>query len=542
MNFEGFSSGNRYVEAITTELSAIVDDFTESHEKRLESRGKVFTKDELIPVYFCAVVGMNDDTSSYNNLLFNLRNKLSLSDKCLIFKNAEFAPPMPNEVAAFDGISRGDKESIKNGICQRICVPGDKMRTSAACDAFKNYAETQNTTPDKLYNNIVTLGCYFNRIYSAVLNSGKLSEIPVIIFYGKIKPIEISLLHILSRSGMDVIYINPDKSKINELRLENVSSRMQIFELPTSGEIIPYPEKEVKTKIKTVAYNAERSLDTVLYGSDTIFRDFQFSNMKSSVLSTTYDEIQILWNQPSRFRPGFEVSGDKVTVPVIFAKISGVNDDNINKYWDSVKDKLTPETVLTIKAPSYREPDEYAFREFDPYHDGHHLFIDKLKNSKANKYGFLSEELQELILSKIQEVYDSDQFDIPDPRERMKYLILAGMTIDRNVLRILQKYDFTKDIPKFIIIDNIEDTFSRIECAQILLFSALGFDIIIYTPTGYRDLETFVKDEAFETHQLKTFEYNARIPRFKIPEKSSFTPPDKSNEGFFSRLFKKGRN
>lgn len=541
MNFEGFSSGNRYVEAITTDISSIIPDLTESHEKRLESRGKVFTKDELIPVYFCAVMGM-DNPASYNNLLFNLREKLSSSDKCLIFKNTEFAPPTPNEISAFDGVEKSDKESVKNGICQRICVPGDKMRTAAAAEAFKSYMENNRSEIDDFYNNAVTLGCLFNRIYSAILNSGKLSEIPVLLFYGKIKPIEISLLHILSRSGMDVIYINPDKSELDELKLENVSSRMQIFEFPESGEIIPYPEKEVKTKIKTVAYNAERSLDTVLYGSDTLFRDFQFSDMKSSVLSTTYDEIQILWNQPARFRPGFEVNGDKVTVPVIFAKISGVNDGNMNKYWDSVKDKLTPETVLTIKAPSYREPDEYAFREYDPYHDGHHLFIDKLKNSRANKYGFLSEELQELIMNKIQEVYDSDQFDVPDSRERMKYLILAGMTIDRNVLRILQKYDFTKDIPKLIIIDNIEDTFSKIECAQILLFSALGFDILVYAPTGYRDLETFVKDEAFETHQLNDFEYNAKIPKFKIPEKSSFTPPDKTGEGFFSRLFKKGRN
>ncbi len=536
MNFESVSS-NRHVETVTTDPESILRDITESHEERLRSRGGHFTVKELIPVYFCAFLGFDSD-DTYNNLLFFLKKNISESKKCLILKEGSFANPAPNEVSAFNGTDRSDKDKIVDGICSKISVRNDNIRTEAAREAFKNFLRNSDEPLGKLYNNGVTLGCFFNRIANAYASSGKAGEIPAVIFYGNIKPNELSLLHILSKSGMDVIYISPDKSQADMIKLGNVASRMQIFEFPNSKEIMPYPEKEVKAKVSTAAYNAERELDTVLYGADTCFRDFQFSDMETAVLKTTFDEIRIIWEEPARFRPGFAVKGQKVVIPTIFAKISGVQDGNIGRYWDYVRDLLTPDTIITVKSPSYKEPDEYAFREFAPYHDGHNLFIEKLKSSRDNRYSFLSDELQDLIFHKIQDAYDSNMLNIADDRQRMEYLILAGMTIDRNVLRLLQKYDFTKEIPKFIIIDSIEDTFSRIECAQILLFSMLGFDMLILTPTGYRNLETFIKPEAYEIHQQSGFEYNVKIPRFRIPEK--YAAP-KKNSGLFSNLFKKGR-
>ena len=95
-----------------------------------------------------------------------------------------------------------------------------------------------------------------------------------------------------------------------------------------------------------------------------------------------------------------------------------------------------------------------------------------------------------------------------------------------------------KNIPKFIIIDAIEDTFNKVECAQLILFSMLGFDVVVYTPTGYRNIETYISSDAFEVHQMNDFKYNVRVPQFKIPDKM---PQPKSKSGFFSNLFKKGR-
>ena len=91
----------------------------------------------------------------------------------------------------------------------------------------------------------------------------------------------------------------------------------------------PFPQKLVKAKVATVAYSAERELDTMLYGDNTIFRAFQFSDMQSMTLKTTYEEIDILWHQDVKYRSGFEIRDNKVIVPNIFAKISGVKDGNM---------------------------------------------------------------------------------------------------------------------------------------------------------------------------------------------------------------------
>ena len=340
----------------------------------------------------------------------------------------------------------------------------------------------------------------------------------------------------MSRLGIDVLYICSNLTGLTALKQNNLEGRMQIFELPCSLPVTPYPDKLVKAKLATVAYNASRELDNILYNSNTIFRDFQFSDMQSLTLKTTYDEIDVLWHQPSKYRTGFGASETRVTVPNIFAKISGVKDGNLNAYWDSVKWKLSPDTRVIIKSPSYKKYAESQLDVYKPYYNGEQILTEKLKNSPLNKYNYLSDNLQNLIFSKMQEAVDSGFLKL-DQNELLPMILYVGTNLDREVLKLLQKYDFTKDIPKLIIIDVIEDTFSKVECIQLVLYNLLGLDILIYTPTGYRNIETFVSDMAFETHTMNEFEYNVHIPRLKIPD----TIPEQSSGGLFSKLFKKGR-
>ena len=78
----------------------------------------------------------------------------------------------------------------------------------------------------------------------------------------------------------------------------------------------------------------------------------------------------------------------------------------------------------------------------------------------------------------------------------------------------------------------MEQTFSLEECIQLVLCNLIGFDILIYTPTGYKNLETFVSADAFEEHTQNEFLYNMEVPKFKIPS-------EQKNGGFFGRLFRK---
>ena len=107
-----------------------------------------------------------------------------------------------------------------------------------------------------------------------------------------------------------------------------------------------------------------------------------------------------------------------------------------------------------------------------------------------------------------------------------------GMNFDKETLKIIQRFDFTRTIPKLIYIDAVEDTFTLEECIQIVLCNLIGFDVLIYTPTGYKNLETYVSSDAFEEHILNEFMYNTEVPKFKIPS-------EEKSGGLFGRLFGK---
>ena len=337
----------------------------------------------------------------------------------------------------------------------------------------------------------------------------------------------------MSLCGFDVLYITPNKQLLDITVDKNLDNRMQIFQLPQSRESGSYPSKAIKMKVATVAYSAERELDTMLYGGDAgIFRDFQFPNSQTVTLKTTLEEIGILWKQEAKYRQGFATSGNLVTVPNIFAKISGVKDGNEGAYWDEIRDRLTPETILRIKGsapPPQTNIDLSAYRAY--YRNGQ-IDSEKLKASTLNRFSYLPDRIQDMLLFKLQEAADSGFLKLSGD-ELMCSIMHYGLNLDKEFMKLLQSFDFTKQLPKLIWIDAVEQTFTLEECVQLVLCNLIGFDILIYTPTGYKNLETFVSSDAFEEHTMNEFLYNMEVPRFKIPS-------DAKNGGFFGKLFRKG--
>ena len=525
------------VQNITTSAEKLPEDILESHFQRISSRGNHFTKDQLTPVYSAAMVGYNEK-DIYTNVLYEMKNNLSKSDKLMIFVSNGLKNPDAETVKIFADIPRDgslDTETMTDLLALKIEIAGRPDRTACARYAFIEEMKLMNaTSPEMIFVHGVKLISWFRLCTDS--DAYRMSaEIPLILFYGTITLTEIMFLHFAARCGMDTVYISPDKSVYEMLVNANKGHNMQIFELPNSMPCEPFPTKPVKAKIATVAYNAERELDTMLYGDSVFFRDYQFSKLTSMTLKTTYEEIDILWHQEAKYRSGFRADGDRVIIPNIFAKISGVPDGNVNKYWDDVRMKLSPNAIITSKAPSMKRLTNQMLAPYRPYYNGTSVDIQKLKHSPLNRYSFLSDDLQYLIFEKIQEVIDTGYLKI-DPNVAVPLVIHVGMNFDRALLRLLQLYDFTKAIPKFIIIDNIEDVFSEVECTQLLLINSLGFDILIYTPTGYRDLESYIDIRAFESYTMNDFKYDLRIPKFKLPD----SVPQKSG-GLFGKFKKKGR-
>ena len=543
MKFEGFSTENKHIsKCISTTAENLIKDIFMPLGARASALGLNINIDNVIPVYFAALSGSpsEDKLTEYKNSLCNLRNDLISSPKCLLFMQNELKVPENNELLLFDSVRRDNTDDMMQDFLSVINIKGDELRTVEARKVFAELLEPyKSENLDIFYAIGVKIIVWLNRCTStAEYIANCHGEVPVIIYYGRITANEVLFLHFMSRIGMDVIYIYTEKSTLSLLKTANVDGRMQIFEFPRETEFFPYPDKIIKTKFATVAYSAERDLDEFMYSNTSIFKDFQFSEMQALTLKTTYDEIGILWHQQAKYRAGFNViDGKRTVIPNIFAKISGVKDGDMNDYWDDVRSKLSPLTRIIYKAPTIDRFNSSVFTVYNQFYSGKTINIELLKKSKYNNYSFLSDNLQNLIFEKMQEAIDSGLL-LLDEHELVPLVLYVGLNIEKEILKILQKFDYTKDIPKIIVIDSIEDTFKKVECIQLILFNLLGFDILIYTPTGYKDLETYISTNAFETYSMNEFQYNVRVPRFKIPD--TVPEPDK-NDGFFSKLFKKGR-
>jgi len=525
---------NTLVDVISADTTRITEDILENHSARLFSRGGHFSKDQMIPVYFLLIYGCDENADSYSNYIYSLKDDIKKSSRPFTFLDTPLPPPDDDERLIFSGVDHSTTGGTISGLCSLIEIKNDPDKTLTAQKALGDMLSLSRTDMFEAGVNLV----HKLNLVANVMGAGDSDEIPIIMYYGNPTADDVFFLCYAQRCGFDVICISPDKSCLSMFERCPFADKLQKHQLPQSRPVMPFPERMVKEKIATVAYSAERELDSALYGGDTIFRDRQFDKMDSAVLRTTLDEIFLLWDQPAKFRSGFAVRGDRVIVPTIFAKLSGVEDGNLKAYWRQVEDMVTPLTRYIIKSPSYKRPSSAMFNTYTRFISGNRIDTQGLMKSPLNKYSFLSESLQELIFEKMQAVIDDGMLEFDDPAEAVCYVIHAGLNMDRELLRILQKFDFTKDIPKVIVVDSIEEPFSKLECVQLLLLSYLGFDVLILSPSGYRDIEAFVLDDAFETHTLNEFKYNVSVPRFKTPDEAKYR---KQKNSFFKNLFRKGR-
>ena len=160
-------------------------------------------------------------------------------------------------------------------------------------------------------------------------------------------------------------------------------------------------------------------------------------------------------------------------------------------------------------------------------------------------------ELQEKIINSDEIDRLTAQIDVSNPNSIVKFgapvaeeiskasdQVLNSMDINQindsgRLLQIIQKFDFTKDIPKIVIVSAGQNTFEAPECILLTLFNLIGFDIIVYTPTGYKNLEAYIRPEAFQEFIHGEFKYDFRPQNLAIPKE---IPQEKTS--FFGRIFK----
>ena len=161
---------------------------------------------------------------------------------------------------------------------------------------------------------------------------------------------------------------------------------------------------------------------------------------------------------------------------------------------------------------------------------------DLMKKGKLNKaavkahknynYGFLKEETQDYILDKLAAFLEMDI--IKDRKVGgLEYRIIhIALNMSSNILRLIQKFDFTAVNPKIIYIAVGENIISRADSILLAFLGKLGFDVIFYVPTGYQSAEKYYSAGVISCMETGEYMFDLQIPdltkKIADPKKSIF--------------------
>lgn len=468
---------------------------------------------------FASIKGVEEE-SKYYKTLFYWKKELEKNNKN-VYIIYDLPSPTAKEVAE---INPGNYKTFNQMItdlsrkiaCNNLVLKDQIIKVFV--DYMINISENENTKFGKIRNQAITVICWINRyINNIFVQKEKYNNYPILIYFGVCKnQLQASILQFFSYLPLDVVLINPNLQ--NNCLLKD--SRLFEIKYPNSIELDKFPDNIDGIAFGTVAYYAEKDLENIMYQDSGIYKLRQYNDAVAIILKTMYEEISILWNQENKFRPNFQVIENKVYVPIILAKVCGIKDGDESQYWKDIKSLIHDDTLFISNSKFYDKNNEYF--------DTRKIFINgklnknAIKNTKTYKYGIYREDMQNYMIEKLDDLIKSNIIAGTNIRGIEHNIVKVIMNLDKSVLRLIQNIDFTKKNPKIVLFNSTEQEYGLEESIILAYLYLIGFDIILFVPTGYRVIEKYYSTPLFIEHDIGEFKYDLQLPNNVKEDKSNF--------------------
>lgn len=209
-------------------------------------------------------------------------------------------------------------------------------------------------------------------------------------------------------------------------------------------------------------------------------------------------DIKTYWNEEPRYREGFELTDNSVTIPIFFTRINGIY--NKKKDQEKLEKIFTSSSIYYESIKSFEKTIELNIKR---------ISLDSLKllelkfgeniyeNLKyLNKEGLfeklffeLSPFIREQCLEKVklfEEKYEKT-FQI-----KMKDFYLFLIFLDKRYVDALNNFDYPFHNPKIVIKENENELFTETDIMFLTFLAFIGFDILILNPYGKTDINTYI--------------------------------------------------
>lgn len=458
-----------------------------------------------------------EDKLTYANELFQFQQEIRNSQRKLVIVNEEIEKPTPEEIA---GVKRDHYQKIDQlilhlagNIKYSSNVELQRIIHKAFVDVVLSEHKKNGESLNRLTNKAVYLLCWLKRYMPLLFTNWKMPEISCFIYLGGCKnENEALFLSFLARLPVDVVILCPN------LNVKCCLDDKLLYEISYQESLIlnKYPEDNSLIRMGTVAYHAERDLDTLMYQDTGIYRNQQYGKANIICLQTMYEEIKILWDQELKYRPSFSTADGVVNIPVIFSKISGVKDGLEAQYWTAVRELITEDTFVIKKAPFIDSTTPNPMKGFTTeFYKNGKLQRNKIKNHKQYSYGILREDIQDFMLDKLESMI-SQKVIKGIGENGTEYLVIGQvLNLPKDIIRMIQKFDFTKKNPKLIYINTSETVISLEDTILTAFLNLIGFDVVFFVPTGYQSIEKYFNKRLMEEHQIGEYKYDMQTPDLK---------------------------
>ena len=489
--------------------------------------------------------------ADYVNELISFRSNMNNQKRNLIIVSNEIAEPTYDEISDIVRSNYSTPVMAVTGLARNINIADSSLQQTLRyyfSQIMPEYAG--ECSINKFVNMCVYVICWIKRWQKKLFSGWKADNIPCFVLFNcKIDEIRTAFLEILSFMPVDVIILNPamDKNCIA------YNERCSVLNYEESLDVDIFPEG-VAMRAGTVAYHAERELDTLLYQDTGIYRNHQYTKASAIVLDTMFEEIEILWNEELKYRPNFSTDNGEVIIPVFFAKVSGVKEGNPKAYWQFIKKLNTDDTIIingqstsftrqtnanpynamgrtlgsinpyslggsnpysaNIRTSPYNNQSSNTTQGAVSFWKNNTLQRTAIKNSPEYKYKVLREDMQNHILDKLQMLIES-RIIKGTFENGMEYKIISTvLNLDREIIRKLQNFDFTKKNPKIIYINTGDNSITQEQAITLEFLSMVGFDVLFMIPTGYNNIENYYSRSIISEHQIGSYVYDMKVPDF----------------------------
>ena len=472
-----------------------------------------------------------ENPATYEKELYDFYRQLQDEKRRVVIVENELETPTPEEISRVQrGNYRFPEDMIKAlsvNFALGVNLELQKYVVRAFAEVMLQEARQPGMNLNKATNTAVYLICWFRRFQSELFQGWAAPATPCFIHFGAVKrDKEVLFLRMLSCMPVDVLILNPNLNDVVQIS----DPKLKISISLESRNIEHFPKDNRNIYVSTESYQAERELDG--WSDDLgVYRQQQFGKAQAISFHTAYEEISEYWNLETKDRPNFEINRGVVNFPVLFAKVCGVKEEKQEDYWLNVKSFITPETYVIKRLPFMTNSSlsPIALNASDFYRNGK-LLRDRIITHRFYNYMLIRQEMQEHMLDKLQEMLDKKVIRGTGQNGTEFMVISAALSLNKDIQRMIQQFDFTRKNPKLLIMNTGETTGTIQDAIVFAFLNMIGFDIAMFIPSGYQCVEQWYQMHLIDEHHVGSYQYQFQVPDFNTLGK---------NQGWFSR-FRRG--